>query len=360
MPVTRWSSATHLVSADQQEALLCLRRVAAAQHGRASTAQAARVGCAPATVVAVVRHGEAVRPRRGLLRFAAAPEHEPARDWETVLAAGADPTTAEVLAQRAAERKVADGEAASLAQAREMRADPPGQDVALCRATALRALGVERARQFDHGDVLVHGSSPPTVPWATVHRTRRLARCDVTRQAGVPTTTGARSLLDLGSDVAWADRLALADDVLCARLSSREWLHRRAVALRPGRPHIQPIVDLTGDGAEELFHSWLERQGGRLVADAGLPAPRWQVPVDDDRGRIGVVDACWRRDGPRRDVVWELEGLRFHTAPAQRRRDADRFNRLTLRHVVVRHTWEDVVRDPQRVVADLERGLAQP
>lgn len=359
MPVTRWSSATHLLSADQQEALLCLRRVAAAQQGRASTAQAARVGCAPATVVAVVRRGEAVRPRRGLLRFAAAPEHEAARDWETVLAAGADPTTAEVLAQRAAERKVADGEAESLAQAREPRADPPGQDVALCRATALRALGVERARRFDHGDVLVHGSSAPTVPWATVHRTRRLERCDLTRQAGVPTTTGARSLLDLGSGVAWADRLALADDVLCARLSSRGWLHRRAVALRPGRPHIQPIVEVTGDGAEQLFHSWLERQGGQLVADAGLPAPRWQVPVDDDRGRIGVVDACWRRDG-RRDVVWELEGLRFHTAPAQRRRDADRFNRLTLRHVVVRHTWEDVVRDPQRVVADLQRALAQP
>lgn len=360
MTPTRWSSDTHRVSADQQEALLCLRRVAATQQGRVSTAQAARVGCAPATVVALVRRGEAVRPRRGLLRFSAAPDDERAHDWETVLAAGADPTTAEVLAQRAAERKFANGEAASLAQAREWREDPPGKDVALCRATALRALGVERARRFDHGDVLVSGSSAPTVPWATVHRTRRLERCDVTRQAGVPTTTGARSLLDLRSDMAWADRLALADDVLCARLSSRQWLHRRAVALRPGRPHIQPIVDITAEGAEQLFHSWLERQGARLVADAGLPAPRWQVAVDDDRGRIGVVDACWVRDVSRRDVVWELEGLRFHTGPAQRRRDADRFNRLTLQHVVVRHTWEDVVRDPQRVVADLERALAQP
>jgi hypothetical protein len=359
MGITRWSTQTHEPDADQQEALAALRAVAACQRARATTAQAARVGCTSTTIAALVRRGEVERRRQGLLRFATAADDERARDWETVLASGGDPTTAEVLAERAARRKVERG-SASPAQAREWRPDPPGQDVALCRGTALRALGVERARRFDFCDVLVGGTSAPTVPWATVHRTRRLEACDRTRLAEVPATTGARSLVDLSPTTAWVDLLALADDTLCARLTSRRWLNRRAVALRPGRPAVQPLIDITGSGAEGLFHSWLERAGARVLADAALPTPEWQVSVHDDRGKVGVVDACWRRGRLDRDVVWELEGLRFHTTPRQRRRDADRFNRLTLCHVVVRHTWEDVVRDPERVVADLERALRQP
>lgn len=356
----RWSSQTHRPAPDQAAAVTCLRRVAARQRGRASTAQAARVGCTRATLAALVRRGEATRSRQGVLRFATAADDERARDWATVLAAGADPTTADVLAEHETERWAAEEPSASPAQLRRWREDPPGQDVALARATALRALGVTRARAFDACDVVVHGSSAPVVPWATVHRTRRLDRCDVTRLADVPVTTGARSLIDLARLVTWADLLALADDLLCARLTSRGWLHRRAVTLRPGRPAVQPLIDITGDSAEQLFHSWLERRGARVVADGGLASPSWQVPIHDRRGRIGVVDACWRRGDFARDVVWELEGLRFHTSPAQRRRDTDRFNRLTLGHVVVRHTWEDVVRDPARVVADLQRAFAEP
>lgn len=358
MTITRWSRRTHTPGTDQQEALVAVRAVAARQRGRVTTAQAARVGCTRATIAALVRRGEVERRRQGLLRFVTAVDDEPARDWETLLAAGGDPTTAEVLAERSAQRKVERG--SSPAQAREWRTDPPGQDVALCRGTALRALGVERARRFDFCDVLVGGTTAPLVPWATVHRTRRLEACDVTRLAEVPATTGARSLVDLSPAVLWVDLLALADDTLCARQTSRRWLHRRAGALRPGRPAVQPLIDVTEPGAEGLFHSWLERAGAQVLADAALPAPEWQVPIHDDRGRVGVVDACWRRGRFERDVVWELEGLRFHTTPRQRRRDTDRFNRLTLGHAVVRHTWEDVVRDPERVVADLDRALRQP
>jgi hypothetical protein len=50
--------------------------------------------------------------------------------------------------------------------------------------------------------------------------------------------------------------------------------------------------------------------------------------------------------------------LRFHTTPRQRRRDAERFNRLQdAEYRPRRFTWEDVVNRPVWVVESLYRAL---
>lgn len=66
------------------------------------------------------------------------------------------------------------------------------------------------------------------------------------------------------------------------------------------------------------------------------------------------MEALWR---PER-VTSEKEGLRFHTTPAQRSSDAERFNRLLDAHYAARRfTWLDVVERPVHVVTTVARAL---
>lgn len=56
----------------------------------------------------------------------------------------------------------------------------------------------------------------------------------------------------------------------------------------------------------------------------------------------------------------ELDGLRFHSLLAQRRRDRARQNDLVMAgYRVLRYTWQDVVKQPQRVVAEIRRALGR-
>jgi hypothetical protein len=78
------------------------------------------------------------------------------------------------------------------------------------------------------------------------------------------------------------------------------------------------------------------------------------VEVRDDGGRIGIVDALWL---PER-VICDLKGMRFHTAPAQVRRDDQRLNRLFDAGYGVRVIgWRDLVDDPPGAVATIGRAL---
>ncbi|PSO52129.1 MAG: hypothetical protein BRC31_05340 [Actinobacteria bacterium QS_5_72_10] len=342
----RWAAHDHVAADDQAAAVEALRRCGARQAGRFTSAQAQRLGCRPMTLRRLRAVGEIEPVRKGVWCFVAAPADGLALDWETVLAAGAGAGLLVTLEEDDA----------------DALAEPEHRDglAVLSGATALDRMGVTRAAAHDRTDVLLQGRGRPRVPWARVHRTRHLSGSDVTVRFGPPMTTATRALVELTTVLPWADVVALLDDVVCARLASRSWANRRAWALRPGRPRVQWLIDVTEPDAEPDFRSWLERTFGDLVVDAGLPRPQWNVAVSDERGRIGVVDCRWSRSGFARDLVVELEGLRFHTAPAQRRADAARFNRLTRRHAVLRFTWEDVVRRPEETVAQVADRLRLP
>jgi hypothetical protein len=69
-----------------------------------------------------------------------------------------------------------------------------------------------------------------------------------------------------------------------------------------------------------------------------------------------VCDAVWLVGAVL--VVVELEGLRFHTTPSQRRRDAERFHRLLEAGCTVRRfTRHEVVADPGAVARSVARAL---
>lgn len=225
-----------------------------------------------------------------------------------------------------------------------------GGGAVACLDTALQLHGL---REPTPG--VIHVCRParwqPTVPGISVHTTRDLIDGDHTEVDGVSVTTPARTTIDMARILDRAGRLGLVDEVVFGGHAARQWLYRRASALHNGRTGVLDIVRATAPGAEAEFRSWLERQTSLAFEYWGVPAPAWNVPLHDAKGRIGIVDCLWSYDVL--ELVVELEGLRFHTTPKQRRSDAARFNRLSRRGPVLRYTWQDVVERPEAMCAEI-------
>ncbi|MGH3451350.1 MAG: hypothetical protein ACRDQW_11640, partial [Haloechinothrix sp.] len=234
-----------------------------------------------------------------------------------------------------------------------------GPEAVAARSTAAwlhrmkRLVTTEPSEQVE---VCLEDSTTRLLEGVMVHRTVDLPACDRDTVRGIPVTSGARTLIDMAGSVDRVDLTAALDNAICALLTNRSWLHRRARALQRGRPGVGRLVALTAPGAEGVFRSWLERQGAYEFRAAGLPQPEWNVEVRDEHGLIGIVDAVFERRQP-----VELEGLRFHTLPADRQRDASKYNRVGLAYgrPVLRYTWEDIVRRPPQVVAEIRLALAR-
>lgn len=213
--------------------------------------------------------------------------------------------------------------------------------------------GFPRITVPDEPDVTVTHGEIRRLPGINVHWSRNLPSEDVLRVGGVGYTTQARTTCDLADASAPWETLAMLDGVIAGG-AKRSWIHSRAKALANGRGGVRLIRDATDRRAAPEFRSWLERSAAHVYRVGGLPDPEWNVPVWDEAGRIGVVDALWREWR----VVSEKEGLRFHTGPAQRRKDAERFNRLQdASYRPRRFTWEDIVHRPHDVLERLYRAL---
>ncbi|MEX2621233.1 MAG: type IV toxin-antitoxin system AbiEi family antitoxin domain-containing protein [Egibacteraceae bacterium] len=295
----------------------------AAENRRIITRQQALdAGLTPRQVEGLLATGEWSQMHRGVYLVGDAPP-----DWETRC----------VAAVRAAERCPNTGRK---------------RVVAVSHRAALVCHGL-RGPETALPEITVVGDNRPRLSGVKVHRACVLEECDVQVVEGIPVTTGARMLCDLAGVLPEAKFVALLDDTICARVARRKQVCERARQLRPGRPPLARLIALTEPGAEGTFRSYLERTSAQAVAAAGLPPPRWNVAVHDELGKIGVVDAIW--DGI--PLIVEFEGLRFHSQPAERQRDAERFNRLTDIARVRRFTYRDVMERPEYVIASLREAL---
>jgi hypothetical protein len=297
-----------------RENIRTLRETSAGQDAQFATAQARGLGVTPDDITTMRRRGEIENQRSGVWRFTSAPNPP-------------DPAVTAMLA-----------------------CWPYG---VISHRSAAVYHGLTRVKRPPEPEVIIPHREVRELPGIKLHWSRRLDDCDILRVGSARYTSCARTVIDLADPKDVWETLAILDDAVAGG-ATRTWINNRATELANGRKGPRIIRDATSKESEAVFNSWLERAAGHVIRAGGLPDPVWNVSVRDARGRIGIVDALWL---PWR-VVAELEGLRFHTTPRQRRRDAARFNRLLdARYQPRRFTWEDIVHRPLEVVATLYGAL---
>ena len=256
--------------------------IAARQHGVVSRRQLLDAGFVPRSIAHRVETGRLIRLHRGVYAVGHRPPSPHARAMAAVLACG----PVAVLSHRSA---------AALWDL--IRWDRPIEVTA------------HNARR--HAGILVH-------------RSRTLARADVTRHYAIPVTTPERTLKDLARLI---DPASLTRAVNEARI--RKLVNRDEDRTGPTRSVF-----------EDAFLAFIDRHG--------LPKPEVNQQVAGYE-----VDMLWR---PQR-LIAELDGRAYHhhTFEADRERDAT-LTAAGLR--VVRVTWQRLTRQEEREAARFRALLA--
>jgi very-short-patch-repair endonuclease len=173
---------------------------------------------------------------------------------------------------------------------------------------------------------------------------------DVTTCRGIPTTTPARTLVDLAAMSSSVELERAVADALRRRLVTRRDLKEAFVGSRPGAAALRALLARAEGPA--LTRSEAEARMLALVRAARLPPPEHNVRV----GRY-ELDLLWRDER----LVVEVDGYAFHRGRASFERDRARDAQLTAAGLrVMRITWRQLVDEPEAVIARLAQGLATP
>ena len=188
----------------------------------------------------------------------------------------------------------------------------------------------------------------------------RLAGCRLRFEAmtgralplGIPATSVARTLIDLVTDMDFADGVALVeaalrgDPLLLDELSAE----RRRRLPRRRRSHVEHVLDFSGT----LSESVLESHARVVFATAGLPVPVQQAVIRVDGRFVARVDFLW----PAARLIVEVDGLGKYTEPGALQSEKSRQNRLIAAgYTVLRFTWADIRQRPDAVVRMINTKL---
>ena len=193
----------------------------------------------------------------------------------------------------------------------------------------------------------------------TVHESLDLSGGDIVRIDGLPTTSPARTVVDLGAvSPAWAVEACL-DSGLRQRLFTLDevcrFVNRVAKRGRRGVGVIRPLLEarlewqgLTESDLEDLFR--------RVVASSRVLMPRPQYTLHDELDRfICRADFAYVEE----KALIELDSEKYHMDPATFARDRDKQNRaMALGWRVYRFTWRQLVESPDEVLTVLAQITA--
>jgi very-short-patch-repair endonuclease len=180
-----------------------------------------------------------------------------------------------------------------------------------------------------------------------VHETKALAAVDMTVVDGIPVTTPARTLFDLGAcyglgmvEYALENALRRGLVTLPELDGTLRRLSRRG---RPGGPILRRLVEAR-TGRTRATESEMETKLLRAIRAAGLPEPVVQFEVWAGNAFIGRVDFAY----PDARVAIEYDSDEHHSGRRANRRDRAR------RHQLIAAGWLPVDVGPH----DMRRGAA--
>ena len=241
---------------------------------------------------------------------------------------------------------------------------PAGRRLAAVLACGPNAVLSHRSAAAQHGllqdnrempDVTIPGRARRPRHGIHVHSSRTLTALDIATVGGIPSTSVARTLVDIGDReperlveraVDQAEVLGVFDLAAVEEVLQRAGPKRGAgVLARVLAQHQGPT--LTDRELEERFLA--------LIRGAGLSAPEVNAWVM--AGSVPYkADFLWRAE----QLVAETDGRAFHTSRKAFEHDRLRDQRLTLAgFAVVRFTWRQVTREPQAVAATVAALLGQ-
>lgn len=189
-----------------------------------------------------------------------------------------------------------------------------------------------------------------------VIRMDRYGPDEVTRIAGLPVTTAARTAYDLARHQPRALALGRLDALMRAAPFTSADVQRLIERYGPvrGVRQLRELLPLVDAGADSLRESWLRL----LLIDNGFPRPETQIEVATGDGFVAVLDMGWRDLG----LAVEYDGAQHQTERAQYLKDRRRLPLLAERDWdVVAVVNEDRPRDVIARVyeAYLRRGGAE-
>lgn len=176
----------------------------------------------------------------------------------------------------------------------------PGTVFRHVSAATLHGLPVP-ARLLGHASVLRDGSGSGAISQRTHRRYAPLPTEHITAVDGLPVTTLARTAVDLGRSLPYADAVAVMDAALA------QGIEREALfdALGPRRPHngkARAAIEFADPRAESPGESRCRA----TMKLAGLPIPTLQFVVTDTvGGHVARTDFAWEEEA----VVGEFDGL---------------------------------------------------
>ncbi len=200
-------------------------------------------------------------------------------------------------------------------------------------------------------EVLVGRNGPRSIDGAIVHRIVGIETIQSLDVDGIPTTSLARTIVDLGAVVDDDVVEKVLDDALRRGTNLRWVTETLSAAIRPGPTGVAALQRVLArpDRSGPLPDSAFERLLERVADEAGVAAPQRQVDVRDERGLVARVDAAW----PERRLGLEADSELWHWGPRRGRRARLRHNRLAaLGWNMLYASWQDV-EDPTDLVEQL-------
>jgi hypothetical protein len=189
-----------------------------------------------------------------------------------------------------------------------------------------------------------------------VHASVTLTEADITAVDGIPCTTVARTLVDLGDVVPkrGVERAVEQSEVLrLFDLRAVEAAIERAGPRRGTGVLLSVLEELEG---ATLTDTELEEAFLALCRDAGVPTPEVNVWMTLHDGTAVKIDFLWRRER----LAVETDGGHYHRTRQSRERDARRDQLLRLDGLEpVRFTGRQVAREPLWVSAIVSELIAR-